>query len=143
MQLFGRNNSTSAGIETTQWRVVKAHQATYADPITFGIGDKVNLTGRIDVWDGHRWLWAVAPDGREGWIPDSFVDGEVQRGDHFVSDIAYSAVELTCDVGEQLEGAGEMHGWVWARNSLGAEGWAPLRNLTLISDPPKPNGDQN
>ncbi len=31
-------------------------------------GEFLSLTGREDVWDGHRWLWAVADDGREGWV---------------------------------------------------------------------------
>lgn len=123
----------------SRWRVIEAHEASYTEPIAFDVGDEVRLTGHEDIWDGHRWLWASAPNGREGWIPDSFANAESR----FVAKSAYSAMELTCRVGEVLEGDAETHGWVWARNSHGNAGWAPLRNLAPISDQPRQGGDPN
>ncbi len=48
--------------------VLESHNASYADPIKVAKGEFLLLTGQEDVWDGHRWLWAVADDGREGWV---------------------------------------------------------------------------
>jgi hypothetical protein len=31
-----------------------AHAASYADPIKATKGQRVTLTGREDIWDGHR-----------------------------------------------------------------------------------------
>jgi len=52
-----------------QRTVLYSHNATYSDPIRVAKGEIVRLTGREDLWDGHRWLWAVAEDGKEGWVP--------------------------------------------------------------------------
>ncbi|MEM7267700.1 MAG: SH3 domain-containing protein [Pseudomonadota bacterium] len=104
--------------------VIEDYTASYADPIRFAPGDLVRLTGREDIWDGWRWLWAIAPDGREGWIPDSFS----LDGDDFVASEAYSAMELTCAAGEKLLGQRCLHGWVWCEGA-GGSGWVPERNL--------------
>ena len=54
--------------------VIIAHVKSYADPIAAKKGDVVTLSGKTDIWDGHRWLWAAAPDGREGWVPDGLIE---------------------------------------------------------------------
>ena len=63
----------------------------------------------------------------EGWIPDSLVssgpDGPVARED-------YTAIELTCDVGDVLVGRAATHGWVFCEARSGAAGWVPARNLS-------------
>lgn len=109
-------------------RVVLAHAASYADPIRVRRHDVIALSGRSEVWDGHRWLWARAPDGREGWIPD---DLPVERSNEMVADRDYSAVELTCGVHERMHVLERRHGWAWCRNMSGAQGWVPLRNLAI------------
>jgi hypothetical protein len=85
------------------------------------------LTGREELWDGHRWLWAVAEDGREGWIPDDLVTvtdaGPVASRD-------FSAIELTCAAADAVEFIRETHGWAWCRKDDGSEGWLPLKNLS-------------
>ncbi len=97
--------------------------ASYADPIRLGAGEAVRLTGREDIWDGYRWLWAIAPDGREGWVPDTLiVDGRATRN--------YSAQELTCAAGDSLTVIEELHGWAWCDNGKGSAGWVPLRCLS-------------
>lgn len=107
--------------------VLKHHAASYADPIAVGKGDLLTLTGREDVWDGNRWLWAVAEDGREGWIPDDLV---TETGEGPVASRDYSAIELTCSAGDAVEVILESHGWAWCRKGDGSEGWLPLRNLS-------------
>lgn len=108
-----------------QVEVIEGWTASYTNPVRVRAGEALVLDGREDLWDGHRWLWARGPDGREGWVPDSLVapDGTASRD--------YSALELTCDAGERLEAVEERHGWVLCRNAEG-EGWVPVRNLRKI-----------
>ena len=115
----------------TQRRVTTAHQASYDAPIEVRQGEPLVLSGREFVWDGHRWLWAAAPDGREGWIPDDLphaVGGQVTaRRD-------YSAVELTCAANGLVSALWQTHGWTWCRTGDGREGWLPDRNLGPADD---------
>lgn len=99
-------------------------KASYRDPIRLQCGDILRLTGKIDFWDGHKWVWAVAPDGREGWIPDSL--SELEDGTTLATS-DYSAEELTCSPGELLIGKYETHGWTWCVNDQGDAGWLPSR----------------
>ncbi|MCM2294731.1 SH3 domain-containing protein [Allorhizobium sp. BGMRC 0089] len=107
--------------------VIKPHERSYADPIACFQGDRLVLTGREDIWEGHRWLWAIAEDGRQGWIPDRLVRIEA---DHAIALDTYSAMELSCEQDEILYGVSALHGWVWCRNLAGEEGWVPSRNLS-------------
>lgn len=86
----------------------------------------IGLTGRRDIWEGHQWLWAIASDGREGWIPDNLV---VEDNGTTIANRDYSAIELSVGVGEFVNTGESTHGWVWCRNKSGAEGWVPLRCL--------------
>lgn len=104
--------------------VLEAHWASYADSIEVAKGAPLSLTGREDLWDGHRWLWAVAEDGRDGWVPDDLVT-ETDNGPVAVRD--FSAIELTCAAGEAVAFIRETHGWAWCRKDNGREGWVPLR----------------
>ena len=111
--------------------VQHAHAASYANPIEVAKGQPVTLTSREDIWDGHRWLWAVSEDGREGWVPDSLVTGTARNP---VASCDYSAIEITCTAGETVEFLSQTHGWAWCRKSDGSEGWLPLKNLHMGCD---------
>ena len=106
--------------------VKNTYTASYANPIEVMKGQAVALTGREDIWDGHRWLWAVSEDGLEGWVPDSFITGDAENP---IACYDYSAIELTCSAGEIVEFLRQTHGWAWCRKSDGSEGWLPLQNL--------------
>lgn len=101
-------------------------KASYEDPIVLAVGGGLELTGTREVWDSYTWLWARSEQGQEGWIPD---DLAVRAQDGFVASEDYSAVELSCEVGVELELLREKHGWAFCRNADGHEGWVPLRNL--------------
>jgi len=109
--------------------VQKDHAASYDDPIKLVRGDELSLTGREHIWDRHRWLWAISRCGREGWIPDNLV-AETDRRPTAARD--YSAIELTCSVGEAVNALHETHGWAWCRNRAGGEGWLPVANLAAF-----------
>ncbi|SFI93684.1 SH3 domain-containing protein [Albimonas pacifica] len=103
-------------------RVVAAYAAAYPDPIRLRAGEAMVLTGAEDLWDGWRWLWARAPDGREGWVPDDLPrPGPVAARD-------YDARELSCEAGEVLPVEELRHGWARLRRGE-ATGWVPLRCL--------------
>ena len=106
-------------------RVTQSYAAFYDDPIQVCAGSKIELTGRVDVWDGHTWLWAIAEDGRAGWVPDSLADNVQQGVRRAKSD--YSAFELSCTLGELLTRQHSTHGWTWCTNAQGHQGWVPDR----------------
>lgn len=104
-------------------RATAAWTRSYDDPIQVTAGERVRFTGTTDVWDGRTWLWALARDGREGWLPDWLCDaaGLVR--------IDYDAGELTVAEGEVVEASAEQHGWRWCAATTGREGWVPARLL--------------
>ena len=105
--------------------VVRAHAATYPDPIAVRCGDTLRLTGREEIWDGHRWLWAIAHN-REGWVPSDLPRRE--RGQTKAA-YDYSARELDLEPGASVTVIEVSHGWAWCRDNRGLEGWVPLRVL--------------
>ncbi len=109
----------------------ESRKASYADPIVVCAGEELILTGRDDNWKGHRWLWAIAPDGRQGWIPDGLV---VTEGCRTRAGFDYSAVELSCSRGETLIAGDTINGWVWCTNSRGISGWVPADILQPVAD---------
>lgn len=108
-------------------KVRVGHEASYADPIEVAKGDRLTLSGDEDLWDGHRWIWAAAAGGKEGWVPDDLI---VDLGDGPIAARDYSAIELTCESGEAVEVIHETHGWAWCRRHDGREGWVPLSCLS-------------
>lgn len=104
--------------------------ASYEDPIAVSEGEPLCLTGAKDIWDGHLWLWAANPAGREGWVPDTLPRPAPEGGHVAARD--YSAVELTCTTGERLGVLEESHGWLLCRNDAGRAGWVPARNLRRL-----------
>lgn len=109
---------------TFNLKTLESWNASYEDPIRVSCGDPLRLTGRVDTWDGHKWIWAIAPDGREGWIPDDLCE---QQGKTVIATSDYSAMELTCSPDERLTGERETHGWTWCVNERGDAGWVPSR----------------
>lgn len=116
---------------SARWKVLAGHRQSYADPVAFARGDCVRLTGREDCWDGHRWVWAIGPDGREGWIPPHTVE---PFGDGFRACRDYSARELTVAPGDCVTAGALELGWRWCRNAAGEEGWVPDRVLAPPAD---------
>ena len=94
-------------------------QASYENPIAVKAGETIRLSGRTDTWDGHTWHWAIAGDGRAGWIPDDLAEsrhGEV-------------VVKADYSEGEVLTGIRETHGWTWCLSGNGEAGWVPSHIL--------------
>src|SRR4030095_9981634 len=109
-----------------QATVVRDYVAQYSDPIAMLTGDEVIL-GERDT-ENVDWIWCTHPDGRSGWVHESFlsIDGGVGRA---LRD--YSARELTVVMGEVIELGEEHSGWVRATNSLRESGWLPADHLKV------------
>ncbi len=111
-------------MKTPRARVVKSWRASYAAPIALRAGERLRLSGRSTLWEGHRWLWAANDAGAEGWVPDDLPDAQsgTARRD-------YSARELNCEIGEEVLLRRQSHGWAWCQNARGEQGWVPLTCL--------------
>lgn len=112
-----------------RYRVKTEWKASYPDPIALKQGEEVWLTDKSDHWDGHLWIWAKNQFGKQGWIPDTLVSQAA--GKHYAN-AAFSAMELTCAVGDELLAINETHGWMLCAAMNGSEGWVPARNLEPI-----------
>ena len=124
------------------------HKAYYEDPIALEAGEEFILSGRRDAWEDnpeHIWLWAIAQDGREGWVPEGFA---VVKDDKAIAPYAYFARELNVVAGESLTIVRKMNGWAWCEsntNKTGANktsssktsssktGWVPLKIFVPIA----------
>ncbi len=105
------------------------HKAYYDDPLALQTGEKFAFSGRGDAWENnpnHIWLWAIAQDGREGWVPEGFA---VVENGKAVAPREYSARELNVAAGERLEIVRETNGWAWCENNSGETGWVPLKTF--------------
>jgi methylated-DNA-[protein]-cysteine S-methyltransferase len=111
-----------------EWqRSTKAYRAQYADPIEVEVGDTVHWLDREDDGEYPGWKWAVANDGRAGWVPRSyFGPGEQQA----VARRRYSAVELSVSAGDLFLELDSYSGWAWVVNQAGHCGWLPHSALS-------------
>jgi hypothetical protein len=98
--------------------------ASRDDPVVLAAGDRVTVGRRDDTWPQYR--WCIAPDGREGWVPDDVLE---EKPEGWAAALPYSARELTVRTGEQVEAIRFMADWWWCRNTAGDEGWVPERVL--------------
>ncbi len=115
--------------------VIEEHRRSYSDPIALQKGETLKLSGREEIWDGHKWLWAQSGDGREGWIPDELA---VRDGNRMIAAYDYSALELSVTPGEIVNAVRETHGWVWCRKESGEVGWLPTQVLEKPEASPSP-----
>jgi SH3-like domain-containing protein len=108
-------------------KVTQDYVAQYADPIAALAGQELLVCQQDDEYP--CWWWCRGPDGREGWVPESFLrfkDGkEILLRD-------YDATELSACVGEVLEVHEQVDGWARATNSEGRAGWLPLKHVATI-----------
>lgn len=114
-----------------RYRVKIEWKASYQDPIVLEQDGEVWLSGKSDHWDGHLWVWAKNQIGKEGWIPGTLVRTDADTGKHYAN-AAFSAMELTCAIGDELLAIDETHGWILCAAQNGSNGWVPARNLEPI-----------
>jgi hypothetical protein len=107
--------------------VVKDHSPQYMDPISARAGDIVHAERQDDEFPG--WLWCRGQDGKQGWVPESFLELRDRFGT-LLRD--YDARELPATTGEQMTVHEEVAGWARATNAEGRTGWVPTRSLDML-----------
>ena len=108
-------------------RVSRAYRSAYPEPIAGKAGDALELGGRDDQWPAF--VWAKAASGREGWVPDAYLEITGSSG-RLTRD--YVARELTLEDGAVVEVLEETGGWAWCRSDDGELGWLPLTHLASV-----------
>ncbi len=106
-------------------RVVRPHEASYADPLSVSAGETVFVVKADTKWP---FVWVTNREGKGGWIPESYVSPS-QLGEPGTVSAAYDTCELTVRQGELLESFEEVGGWEWCSNRSGESGWVPVENL--------------
>ncbi len=114
------------------WRAVAhPYTAQYADPIEVAVGERVNFVDRADDGEYAGWKWAVATDGREGWVPRSYFTGDDGTGRALRG---YSARELSVEAGVEVLELDAFSGWLWVIDRNGRRGWVPAVSLCAQTD---------
>ncbi len=109
-------------------RVLSAWQPQYPDPIAVEVGDLVRFIDRVDDGEFPGWKFAVASDGRAGWVPQAWFR-ESPSGVKAMR--AYDARELAVRPDERVIAGEQFGGWASAIREDGAVGWIPLSALGL------------
>ncbi len=109
-------------------RVIKAHQRTYGDPMQVKQGEVLRVTKR-ELWDDrYPWVWCVTASGKEGWMPESYVEINGEQG---IARRDYNAVELTVTIGDNLTIFDETSGWYWVQSVRRDYGWVPFECVAV------------
>lgn len=108
-------------------RVVRPYETPFSNPIVMKAGDRLRAEEKESEWPG--WLWCVHPDGKSGWVPETYVERD---GDSAIAVHDYDAAELTVQVGEELLIAKEEAGWFWCTNENGESGWVPTEHVEIV-----------
>lgn len=104
--------------------VTKRHESQYPNPVRLTTGCVVSWTPKESEWKG--WAWCRDGEGREGWVPEGAIE---KHGGMAIALRDYVAAELSVEVGDRLEALTEQAGWLWCKDSRGAQGWVPKENV--------------
>ena len=107
--------------------VVKSHETSYPNPISFEVGESLTVGIRDNKYKG--WVWVTTSSGNEGWAPEQYIDLDA---DPAIATKDYSANELNTKVGEILEFVHALNSWVWVKNSNDELGWVPYETIQDI-----------
>jgi len=114
---------------------VADYDRAYPDPVAARAGDVVVPDAeRSRETDFMGWTWCRGPDGREGWVPDGWIDRD---GPSWRMRRDYAALELSVRRGDRVRLEFSESGFVFCRDAAGAAGWVPDAVLAL-ADPPDP-----
>ena len=114
-------------------RIIAPHDRTYPDPLVVTVGDTLNLSGKIDHWNGKpEWtfLWCVNQHGKGGWVPQQIIE---QHGATGIARQDYDCIELSVTSDEMVTMGDEISGWIWCTNQQGQRGWVPVECLQLLA----------
>lgn len=105
--------------------------APYVDPIAVVEGDIVVPDNeRTKETDFLGWTWCSGPDGRQGWVPDTWME---LRSGAWTMLRDFAALELSVVKGERITLEFSESGFVFGRTDDGRSGWLPDAILQLVS----------
>ncbi len=110
-------------------RVVKNYKRAYDDPIRMRAGDIVTA-GKNDP-ENPRWIWCEHADGRAGWVPEEYLDIDVENNQATAIE-DYNALELIVSADQELGILKRECGWAFCRTLSGEEGWVPETHIESI-----------
>ncbi|MCG9895392.1 MAG: hypothetical protein MH204_07955 [Fimbriimonadaceae bacterium] len=109
--------------------VIRPYVRPYEDPIALRLGDRVIVDlERTQETDFVGWSWCTGPDGRQGWVPDSWLEDRLGEP-RIIRD--FSALELTVKPGDRVALHCSESGFVLATHEDGRTGWIPDACLQL------------
>lgn len=109
-----------------QAKISKDYSPASSAPVILEAGDKVTITDKATSYAG--WVWCVGPDGKEGWVPETYLD---RSGGEGVANQAYSGDELAVSAGDEVRALYDEAGWYWCLNGEGESGWVPGDHLEI------------
>jgi hypothetical protein len=108
---------------------VREYARSYDDPIAVAAGiEVVPDPERSAATDISGWVWCKSPDGREGWVPEGWLE---QKDGRSVLKRDFSALELSVRPGDRIELILSESGFAYGRTAAGEQGWVPDGVLTL------------
>ncbi len=113
--------------EATMGTVISDYETAYPDPLVATAGEELLIGVKASEWNG--WVWCTRADGRSGWVPDTYVRREGNKG---VLLFDYDATELSVKADEKLALGKKESGWIWCTNSRGESGWVPEEHVRKI-----------
>lgn len=109
---------------------------SYPDPIIIHKGDEVTVDLSITDTDWPDWIWCIAENGKDGWVPVQILGDTTHNSSSKYKTVVlenYSANELTVEKGEILIGNRTLNGWVWCwKENDNTKGWVPLINIQSV-----------
>ncbi len=99
------------------------YEKPYDNPVSVKSGDVVRpaADGTMET-DYLGWTWCTGPDGRVGWVPDSWCE-VMEAGWQLRRD--FSALEFTIRKGDRLRLILSESGFLFAENESGDRAWIP------------------
>jgi hypothetical protein len=115
-------------------RVIADYHSAYPNPIVLRSGDHLTVEDRKTEWDG--WLWCTSKENKSGWVPESYIKRDRERG---ISLRDYDAAELSVAKGDLLMIIEMECGWLRCQCDNGRIGWVPEANVEKLDQ--IPDGD--
>lgn len=112
--------------------VITEYQALYPDPLSTRAGETLNISEKVDYWNGNPdwiWLWCTDQRGKSGWVPKGAINFDAS-GTTGIARYDYAATELTVAVGAELVVERGESGWLWCTDQQGKSGWVPADHVT-------------
>lgn len=113
-------------MQMTDAVVVSAHRSNYPNPVSFDVGDRLEVGEKDTEYVG--WVTVTDPNGCAGWAPIEYIE-LAESVDSGVALKRYSAKELDVEPGERLNVKFEHCQWCWVEHETKGAGWVPSECL--------------